>query len=96
MTPRRILLAHKDQLNGIRAIFAHNDYMALGACRAVQRLGLGNIQIIGVDGFTGDNDGIGLVQKGMIDETITCPTGGREAISIPWIFYRKRPGCPSR
>ena len=90
------LLAHKDQLNGIRAIFAHNDYMALGACRAVQRLGLGNIQIIGVDGFTGDNDGIGLVQKGMIDETITCPTGGREAIQYSMDILQKAAGVPKQ
>lgn len=90
------LLGHKDQLNGIHIIFAHNDYMALGACRAVQTLGLKNIQIIGVDGFTGENDGIELVKKGMINETITCPTGGSEAISYSLDILQKVTGVPKQ
>ncbi len=90
------LLGHKDVLNGINIIFAHNDYMALGACRAVQTLGLKNIQIIGVDGFTGENDGIELVQKGMINETITCPTGGSEAISYSLNILQKATGVPKQ
>lgn len=90
------LIAHKNELDGIHAIFAHNDYMALGACRAVQRLGLRNIRIIGVDGFTGDNDGISLVKKGMIDETITCPTGGREAIQYSMDILQHAAGVPKQ
>lgn len=90
------LITHKEELEGIRAIFAHNDYMALGACRAVQRLGLRNIRIIGVDGFTGENDGIGLVKKGMIDETITCPTGGREAIQYSMDILQNAAGVPKK
>ena len=90
------LLAHTERLQGIRAIFAHNDYMALGACRAVQKLGLRNIRIIGVDGFTGENDGIGLVKKGMIDETITCPTGGREAIQYSMDILQNVSGVPKQ
>ncbi len=90
------LLEHKDELRGIHIIFAHNDYMALGACRAVQKLGLRNIRIIGVDGFTGENDGIGLVQKGMIDETITCPTGGSEAIRFSLDILQKAAGVPKQ
>lgn len=90
------LLAHKDQLNGINIVFAHNDYMALGACRAVQKLGLHNIRIIGVDGFTGENDGISLVKNEMIDETITCPTGGREAIQYSMDILQKAAGVPKQ
>ncbi|MGX8710885.1 MAG: substrate-binding domain-containing protein [bacterium] len=90
------LLANREKLNGVRVIFAHNDYMALGACRAIEKLGLKNIRIIGVDGFTGENDGIGLVRKGMIDETITCPTGGREAIQFSLDILRNVAGVPKQ
>ena len=95
-TTEDYLLQNKDQLDGIRIIFAHNDYMALGACRAIEKLGLKNIRIIGVDGFTGENDGIGLVKKGMIDETITCPTGGREAIRFSLDILQNVAGVPKQ
>jgi len=95
-TTEDYLLQNRDQLDGIRIIFAHNDYMALGACRAIEKLGLKNIRIIGVDGFTGENDGIGLVKKGMIDETITCPTGGREAIRFSLDILQNVAGVPKQ
>lgn len=95
-TTEDYLLQNRDQLSGIRVIFAHNDYMALGACRAIEKLGLKNIRIIGVDGFTGENDGIGLVEKGMIDETITCPTGGREAIRFSLDILQNVAGVPKQ
>lgn len=95
-TTEDYLLQNRDQLSGIRIIFAHNDYMALGACRAIEKLGLKNVRIIGVDGFTGENDGIGLVKKGMIDETITCPTGGREAIRFSLDILQNVAGVPKQ
>ena len=95
-TTEDYLLQNRDQLDGIRIIFAHNDYMALGACRAIEKLGLKNVRIIGVDGFTGENDGIGLVKKGMIDETITCPTGGREAIRFSLDILQNVAGVPKQ
>lgn len=75
-----IVRAYGTHLRDIDAIFAHNDYMALGASRALKQLGYEDIRIVGVDGFTGENRGIDLVRRGIIDETITCPTGGREAV----------------
>lgn len=90
------LTDHPDKLRGVNMIFAHNDYMAQGACRALQKLGMKGVRIIGVDGFTGENDGIGLVQKGMIDQTITCPTGGREAIRYSLDILQKAAGVPKQ
>lgn len=64
----------------IDVIFAHSDYMALGAYNALEKLGIDNVKIIGVDGLPGYNGGIELVNRGILYGTFTCPTGGKEAI----------------
>lgn len=64
----------------INAIFAHSDYMALGAWYAVNNSGRRNIKIIGVDGVEGKENGIDLVEKENLYSTFTCKTGGSEAI----------------
>ena len=64
----------------IDVIFAHSDYMALGAYNALEKLGVDNVKIIGVDGLPGYNGGIELVSRGILYGTFTCPTGGKEAI----------------
>ena len=69
-----------DENRNINVIFAHSDYMALGAYKAVNEAGLENVKIIGVDGLSGIDGGINMVEKGMIDGTFICPTGGKEAI----------------
>lgn len=65
---------------GINVIFAHDDYMAYGAYMAVNKLGLKNIKIIGVDGLRGENGGLDLVSRGILEGTFTCRTGGKEAV----------------
>ena len=47
----------------IDVIFAHSDYMALGAYNALEKLGIDNVKIIGVDGLPGYNGGIELVNS---------------------------------
>lgn len=64
----------------IDVIFAHSDYMALGAYNALEKLGVDNVKIIGVDGLPGYNGGIELVNREILYGTFTCPTGGKEAI----------------
>lgn len=89
------LLNYGNGLADIDIIFAHNDYMARGAYLALQELGL-KIPIIGIDGFTGDNNGISMVQQGMIAETITCPTGGKEAIQFAMDILQEVSGVPKQ
>jgi len=62
------------------AIFAHTDLMAIGAARAFESSGLNPI-VVGINGLPGPGQGVELVQKGILDATITCPTGGAEAVS---------------
>ena len=91
-----IVRAYGTHLRDIDAIFAHNDYMALGASRALKQLGYEDIRIVGVVGFTGENRGIDLVRRGIIDETITCPTGGREAVQYALEILQEVSGVPKQ
>jgi ABC-type sugar transport system substrate-binding protein len=61
-------------------IFAHSDYMALGAYYATVKTNLRNIKIIGVDGLEGPKGGKELVKDGILQGTFTCKTGGKEAV----------------
>lgn len=80
----------------IDVIFAHNDYMALGAYKAVYKLGLKNIKIIGVDGLTGENGGLDLVSKGILQGTFTCKTGGKEAVDYAMEILNKKGDIPKK
>ena len=66
-----LLKSHRGMLEGVDIIFAHNDYMALGAYRALQKMGIKDTKIVGIDGFTGEDGGIDLVRRGTIDQTLT-------------------------
>lgn len=87
-----ILMEEKD----IDVIFAHNDYMALGAYRAAYKMGLKNIKVIGVDGLPGLNGGLDLIDKGILQGTFTCQTGGREAIKYAMEILSKKKDIPKR
>ena len=89
------VLAMGGQLEDVDVIFAHNDYMALGAYTAVQKLGY-DIKIVGIDGFIGENDGLDLVKQGKIYETIACPTGGKEAIQYALDILGNVSGVPKQ
>ncbi|QAA30264.1 substrate-binding domain-containing protein [Clostridium manihotivorum] len=89
---KEILQQDKD----INIIFAHNDYMAYGAYKAVHDLGLNNIKIIGIDGLVGENGGLDLVSKGMMQGTFTCPTGGKEAIDYALDILNKKTDIPKK
>ncbi len=81
------LLERPSLLDGVDIIITQNDYMAQGAARACDALGMGDIRIMGCDGFSGENGGIEMVREGIIDATIVCPTGGREAISYAVNYF---------
>ncbi|MBC8062380.1 MAG: substrate-binding domain-containing protein [Clostridiaceae bacterium] len=82
--------------NKIDVIFAHNDYMALGAYKAIKKLGMENIKVIGVDGLSGEGGGIELVSKGILEGTFTCKTGGKEAINYALDILNKKGEIPKK
>ncbi len=67
-------------LKDVDVIFAHNDYMAAGAKRSLEKIWRRDIQIVGMDGFSGENEGLELVKRGRLQATVACPVGGREAV----------------
>ncbi|MBZ4646835.1 MAG: Periplasmic binding protein domain containing protein [Clostridia bacterium] len=89
---REIIVKHPD----VDIIFAHNDAMALGAYRALKNFGLNHVKLVGIDGLPGSNNGLELVQKGMLDGTFTCPTGGREAIQYAIDILKHERGIPKK
>ena len=90
------LLDDPDILRGVDVIFAHNDYMAYGAYLAMQKLGRKNVRIVGLDGFPGERGGLKLVEEGIIDATVTCPSGGREAIQYGLDILNHKVGIPKQ
>lgn len=74
-----------DKYKSIDYIFAHNDRLALGAWEIAKEKGLLNkLQIIGVDGLSGPNGGIQLVEDKKLLATVLYPTGGEEAIKLAY------------
>lgn len=91
------LMEKKEDLKDIDVIFGHNDYMALGAYEALEELGLEkDIAIVGSDGFEGEREGIDLVVNEKIAATISCPTGGKEALEYAMDILNKRSGIPKQ
>ncbi|WP_394351870.1 substrate-binding domain-containing protein [Spirosoma agri] len=76
----------------IQLIFAQNDRTALKAYQVCQQLGLARqVKIIGVDGLPGKNEGIDLVDQGILNATVLYPTGGKEAIRTAVAILKKQP-----
>ncbi|GAB3967273.1 substrate-binding domain-containing protein [Spirosoma terrae] len=77
---------------GVQLIFAQNDRTALKAYKVCRQAGLeGKVKIIGVDGLPGKNEGIDLVERGILSATVLYPTGGKEAIRTAIAILEKRP-----
>lgn len=85
----------KDNKN-VNIIFAHSDYMALGAYYAALSTNCKDIKIIGVDGLEGPEGGIELVRKGNLYGTFTCKTGGKEAIDYAVKILNKEKDIPKK
>lgn len=77
---------------GIDLIFCHDDRVAFTAAKLCDKLGLAKtIDIIGIDGLPGENNGIDLVEKGALKATILYPSGGKEAIETAIKILEKKP-----
>lgn len=83
------------RLEQVDAVFAHNDYMASGIYAAAKKLGY-SLNIVGVDGFSGENEGMDMVRQGKMSGTITCPTGGKEAIRYAMDILNHVSGVPKQ
>lgn len=74
-----------DSLNvkPINYVYAFNDEIAYNTWKIAKSKGVEKtIKFIGVDGLNGDNNGIQLVQNGILSASILYPTGGDEAIKL--------------
>ncbi|ABR36572.1 substrate-binding domain-containing protein [Clostridium beijerinckii] len=80
----------------VNIIFAHSDYMALGAYYATVSTNSKNIKIIGVDGLEGPQGGIDLVRNGILQGTFTCKTGGKEAVDYAIKILNKKDDIPKK
>lgn len=78
------------------AVVAQNDAMAYGAALAARKAGIGNIDIVGVDGLEGANGGLDLVRRGLLSATFICPTGGKEAVTYAQDILAKEDGIPKK
>ena len=81
-----------DSLNvkPINFIFAFNDEIAYNTWKIAKARGIEEtIKFIGVDGLNGANNGIQLVQSGILSASILYPTGGDEAMKIAMKILRK-------
>jgi ABC-type sugar transport system substrate-binding protein len=77
-------------------IFAQNDAMAYGAYRAALRLGITGMRFVGIDGLPGPHGGIDLVKNEVLTATVTCPTGGKEALIYAMDILHHETGIPKR
>ncbi len=80
----------------IDIIFAHSDYMALGAYYAKIGTKSNNVKIIGIDGLEGREGGIELVKNGILQGTFTCETGGKEAVEYALKILNKKEEIPKK
>ncbi|MDA3845665.1 MAG: substrate-binding domain-containing protein, partial [Vallitaleaceae bacterium] len=80
---------------GVDAVYAHSDDMGFGAYLAASTLGR-DLFILGFDGLLGDDRGLDLVRKGILDATFICPTGGKEAIRYAVDILSKESGIPKK
>ena len=86
------LLSNKDRLQGINAVFAHNDVMASATRSVINSLHLPQkIRIIGVDALPGTGGGLQMVDDKEIDASLLYPTGGKEAIETAFRILNRQP-----
>ncbi|MEA4897140.1 MAG: substrate-binding domain-containing protein [Christensenellaceae bacterium] len=78
----------------IDVVFAQNDAMAYGARLAIDKLRVPGVRYVGVDGLDGPGGGREMVQKGLLDATFSCPTGGEQAIEYALRILKGEPALP--
>lgn len=92
-----VVTAMDGTLEEIDVIFASSDYVAQGAYEALEDMGMEkSIKIVGSEGFTGEGESVDMVLQGKIAATISCPTGGKEAIQYAMNILKQENGVPKQ
>ena len=64
-------------------VFAYNDRMAYAAYLAARKAGMNPMpKFVGVDGLLGEDGGVSLVYKGVLDASYLNPTGGEGVMKL--------------
>lgn len=80
-----------EQHDDINLVFAHNDYMAIGAYEVLQsKFGEHKPFLLGIDGLPGPHDGVDAVIHKKMNATFLYPTGGSEAIQLAHRILNKK------
>lgn len=80
---QKIMLEALGKVESIDLVFAHNDFMAIGAQKVAQEAKLGKkIFFIGIDGLKGQQGGIQYVVDGKLDATFLYQPGGDKIIQV--------------
>lgn len=80
-----------DKNKNIDLVFAHNDYMAIGAYEVLKAEFGNNLPyLLGIDGLPGPNDGVDAVIQKKMNATFLYPTGGAEAIQLAFKILNKK------
>ncbi|TXG37477.1 substrate-binding domain-containing protein [Seonamhaeicola maritimus] len=83
LEPRMSQILDSISVKPFNYVYAFNDNIAHDAWKIAKSKGVEkSIKFIGVDGLYGTNNGIQLVENGILLATILYPTGGDEAIKI--------------
>jgi len=77
-------------------VVAQNDTMAFGAWRAAQAAGRKDIRFVGIDGFAGEDGGIDLVRRGILNTTFASSTGGKQAVEYACDILDHVEGIPKK
>ena len=72
------VVLHKE----VDVVFAFNDQMAYGAYIACEKLRVDNVNFIGVDGFSGEGEGLEMIERGILEATIKCPQIGHQSFQV--------------
>lgn len=80
----------------IDAVFAHSDYMAVGAYNTVKRLGKDGVKIVGINDFADPSNGFKLVEEGVLQATFSFPSGGKEAVQYALDILKGERGIPKK
>ncbi|MEV5028812.1 substrate-binding domain-containing protein [Paenibacillus sp. LPE1-1-1.1] len=91
-----LLVSWLKENHDVDLIFAQNEAMALGAYRALQKLNMNHVNIIGIDGVNSENGSLQLVSKNKLTGTFTSPPGGKEAIQYAIDILNKEKGIPKK
>lgn len=81
-----------DSKQDVDLVFAHNDFMALGAWQVYSEQKNGkDVYILGIDGLPGPEGGLEAVINKKLDATFLYPSGGDIAIGLAWKILNKIP-----